>query len=122
MKKMLLYGFVLTLLSLGACSYYRTDEVMPCAGLPTDRNISYNLDISPIIQTTCALSNCHVAGFENGDFTNFDEIKKKADSGLLEQMITTGKMPQADTQGPKSLTNCQIELLKRWIREGGVNN
>src|SRR5215218_480901 len=121
MKNILKCGVVFVMLNLCACTYY-TAEVIPCDGQLVDRNISYKSDVSPIIGKTCALSGCHVTGFENGDFTSFDDIKKKADSGMLELMITTAQMPASDTQGPKSLTACEIELIKNWIKEGAVNN
>jgi len=121
MKKVLKWAGVFAALQLGACTY-DVVEVNPCDNLPVNRSISYTTDILPIVTTTCALPACHVTGFSRGDFTGYADLKKKADSGILEYKITSGEMPPPYTKGPKSLTPCQSELIRKWINQGAINN
>lgn len=121
MKKILKWAGAFAALQLGACTY-DVVEVNPCDNLPVNRSISYATDILPIMTTTCALPSCHVTGFSRGDFTSYPDLKKKADNGSLEYKITSGEMPPRYTKGPKSLTACQIDLIKKWISQGAINN
>jgi hypothetical protein len=121
MKKVFKWAGVLATLQWSACTY-DVVEVNPCDNLPVNRTISYATEITPIVTTTCALPGCHVTGFSKGDFTGYADLKKKADSGILEYKITSGEMPHPYTKGPKTLTACQIETFKRWISQGAPNN
>ena len=86
-------------------------------------NPSYTMDIKPIIDNTCALSGCHVTGFVQGDFTTYDGLKTRADSGaLLERVVTKKEMPPANSAGPVELTESQIKLFNCWIEDGAPNN
>jgi hypothetical protein len=121
MKKVLTWAGIVAALQLGACTY-DVVEVNPCDDQPVNRAISYRTDIVPILATTCALPGCHVTGFSRGDFTGYADVRKKADSGILEYKVTSGEMPHPYTKGPKSLTACQIETITRWVRQGAPNN
>ncbi|MDN5212887.1 hypothetical protein QQ020_12550 [Fulvivirgaceae bacterium BMA12] len=112
---------IFTCLLLTACiSEVREYEM--CETDQLDQAVSYSLEVAPIIRSTCTLPACHINGFENGDFTNFNQLKGKVDNGLLETVITTSQMPPAFTKGPKQLTYCEKKLIIRWIDEGGLNN
>jgi hypothetical protein len=78
--------------------------------------------VYPIVNKTCAIPQCHTTNFEHGNFNLFDEIKKKADSGKLIFMIETHQMPHGFTDGPFYLTTCEIETIKKWVKEGAKNN
>ena len=121
MKKVLKWAGVAAALQLSACAY-DVVEVNPCDNQPVNRAVSYANEITPITTTTCALPYCHVTGFSKGDFTGYADLKKTADSGILEYKITSGEMPHPYTKGPKSLTACQLETIKRWISQGAPNN
>lgn len=84
-------------------------------------DISFALHVSPIIRSTCAIPNCHVTGFENGNFIRFQELKDNVASGKLEFMIENREMPPSNTDGP-SLSLCDIETIRAWISAGAVNN
>lgn len=108
-------------LSLTACINEMRDYET-CASEQLDRAVSYSLDVAPIIRSSCALPSCHVNGFENGDFTNFSQLREKAENGLLEMVIITNQMPPDFTEGPKPLTHCEKKIIVKWIDEGGPNN
>ncbi len=85
--------------------------------------ISYQNDIVPIINTTCALSGCHIEGFSNGDFTSYNGLKSKADNGRLNSRVVVNKnMPPSNSSGPKSLSAQQIIAFKCWIADGAPDN
>ena len=89
-----------------------------CVGL----NVSYSDDILPLINRSCALSGCHVDGFNNGDFTSYDGLKERADSGSLDLRVVSQKsMPPASSSGP-TLTDDERLLFKCWIEGGALNN
>lgn len=82
----------------------------------------YFADVYPIIDRTCAIPACHVNGFRYGNFKNADEVKKLADNGRLEFMIVTRQMPAGTTSGPSFLTDCEINMITKWIKSGASLN
>lgn len=89
----------------------------------TNANVSYQSDILPIINSSCALSGCHVAGFNNGDYTSYAGLKAKADSGRLNaRVVIDQSMPPSNSPGPKTLSDAQIEAFKCWIEAGAPEN
>lgn len=106
---------------LGSCRNEKVDPIA-CEDPVSGETISYNLDVYPIISSNCILSNCHVTGFEKGNFTNFDEIKQKAESGVLRYMILTQQMPHGNTDGKYYLTDCEQTKILTWINAGSKNN
>ena len=124
MRKLIYITFKILCLSVivfGAC---RNEQIVPvpCKNPVSKETISYNLDVYPVISSNCTLANCHVTGFEKGNFTNFDEIKKKADSGILKYMIVTQQMPHGNTKGQTYLTDCEKTKILTWIDAGAKNN
>ena len=87
-----------------------------------DKEVSYAMDILPIVNAACALSGCHVDGFQNGDYTTFAGLKEKADNGRLKDRVVGKSMPPSNSNGPKSLSDEQIELFKCWIEGGALDN
>lgn len=80
--------------------------------------VSYNDNIAPIISTACSIAGCHVAGFEWGDFTSYEGLKEKAESGRLWLLVGVVKsMPPQNSLFPEDLA-----LLKCWLDEGALNN
>ena len=109
----------LLILGLGACSYIQSED--DCDLPMIDQELSYSLDVAPIIRSTCAIQSCHVAGFENGDFTTFETFKSKIDNGKLEFMISNREMPPANSKGP-ALMPCDLKTIRTWISQGAPNN
>src|SRR6185369_10657351 len=60
--------------------------------------VSFSKDIKPLINTRCAISGCHLPGFPQGDYTQFDSIKVKVNNGSFRlRVIDTKSMPPLDT-------------------------
>ena len=84
---------------------------------------SYADDIRPLMNSSCALSGCHVAGFSSGDFTGYAGLKAKVDDGsVMNRAIVQLNMPPSNSPGPTSLTSTEIELLSCWIEAGAPEN
>jgi hypothetical protein len=94
-------------------------DVTPCS-LPDQ--IHYFTDVYPIIDRTCAIPTCHVNGFQFGNFKNADEVKKVANNGKLDFMIVTRQMPAGFTNGPTYLADCEINMIRTWIKNGATLN
>lgn len=91
-------------------------EIDPCA-----QTISFQNDVKPIINSSCALSGCH-----NGDngadknwtvFTNFQGKRANVKDRITRPPGTPGHMPAAG-----SITNVQIQTIVCWVDQGGLNN
>ena len=122
----ILSAAILTLLvGLASCS---EDETMqpnpnPMANACEGVEVSYASDIVPIINVACALSGCHVEGFENGNFTTYQGVKSRADNGsLASQVVFSQNMPPNDSPGPTSLSSAQIQAFQCWIADGAPDN
>lgn len=76
-------------------------------------NSDYTTDISPLINNSCNLSGCHGMGSSNGDFTTYNGVKAKVNSGAFENRVITIKdMP------PGGLPDSSFYKLKCWIERG----
>lgn len=90
-----------------------------CTGL----NPSFANDVKPIIDASCAHSGCHGSGSSNGDYTTYDGVKKDAKNGRITNHAVVKKdMPRANSFGPSSLRQGQIDTLYCWIEAGALNN
>ena len=88
--------------------------------------VSFQEDILPILQASCAVQGCHAApnppkglnletyaDFEKGNVFNPGD----SDNSVVIQRIDGGGMPPGAPLG-----NDQIQLFKDWIDEGAENN
>ena len=79
--------------------------------------ITFSDVIKPIIDTNCAVSNCHVSGPSFlPDFTNFTTIQSYANA--IKERTATRDMPR----GGRALTNKQIAQIACWVDNGAQNN
>ncbi len=108
---------LMVMTSISSC-YYNIKVEPDCQ---TPDGISFANDVLPIIETSCAVTACHVQGFENGNFNNFDEFKEKADEGFVAQMLRTSQMPPPSLSGP-SLSLCEKDIILKWVEEGAKAN
>lgn len=79
---------------------------------------SYQNDIRPLVLNKCAISGCHVAGFVPGDFTLYQPLKDKANSGTLKMLVVDIKTMPPDA----SISLNQRNMVKCWIEQGALNN
>lgn len=112
-----------SLLILTSCFY---DEGLVEA-IPEDTIVSYSIDIQPIFSASC--TSCHPLIISAPDLTNensYDAIimgnyvvSKDLDASILYQKLL-GKPNVMPPSGP--LPQKEIDLFKKWIEQGALNN
>jgi hypothetical protein len=87
-----------------------------------EADLSYQVDIKPIISANCATSGCHagplaVSGLDLSTFSASSQIANNGDLvGRIE--ATSGAiMPPGANLGA-----CEIEKIKAWVADGALNN
>jgi hypothetical protein len=86
-----------------------TTETAKCSG-------SYSSDIKPIANSKCALKDCHGSGSSLGDFTQYAELKLRADSGWIRRNVFELKIMPPASAVP--LTEDEKQKLKCWLDNG----
>jgi hypothetical protein len=78
---------------------------------------SYATEVSAIIQTNCAVADCHAAGSTNGPgpLTNYSQISNAAVE--IKSAVVSRFMPQKG-----SLSSSQIKAISCWVDSGAPNN
>ena len=78
---------------------------------------SFASDVSPIIQSSCAISGCHAAGSVNGPgaLTSYTQIFNAR--AAIRVAIANGSMPKTG-----SLTTEQRNTILCWIDDGAASN
>jgi hypothetical protein len=78
---------------------------------------SYASDIKTIIETSCAVSGCHVTGgaapFALGSLSNV-----QSHAGEIKTATANGSMPKSGTP----LTQAQKDKIACWVDDGAPNN
>lgn len=76
--------------------------------------VSFDATINPIIQTSCAINNCH-NGRQFPDFRQFNNIK--ANAAKIKELTGNRSMPQEGM-----LTQGQIDAIACWVDDGAIDN
>lgn len=78
---------------------------------------SFANDVSPIIQTVCAVSGCHNTGSANGPgaLTTYQQVSNAKTN--IRSAVSSGLMPKNG-----SLTTDQKNAILCWIDQGANNN
>lgn len=118
---------MLTVTMMATSCYY--DEVPPEAVTPLPETVSYTKDIQPLWNESCI--GCHATGSTAPDLTAVNSYlaltknskyvvaKDAANSILYKCLIGEGAplMPKAG-----KISDSKIELVKKWINDGALNN
>ncbi len=127
MKKALIYGISLVVVSLILTGCYYDKEVDPnSGGLPT--NVSFSNDVQPVFTKNCAMSGCHdevpthnptlVIGASYNALISGGYINVPVpNAGILYQEISEGNMPPG-----APLSSHEANLIIAWLNEGAKNN
>ena len=82
-------------------------------------NVTYAVEMKPIIDTYCGYSGCHVSGSGIGNFTSYAGILSYLESGQIEdRALEQQDMPPAFSEGPDELTPEDFDTFKCWIENG----
>ncbi|WP_222940383.1 hypothetical protein [Hymenobacter sp. BT491] len=92
---------------------------IPCT---TPDVVSYSLSISPLLDRNCRT--CHNPTLLTGgvNLEDFAELKRRAGTGQLIGVVSHAPgFAQMPKDGAK-LSECDIELLRKWVDAGALNN
>jgi hypothetical protein len=98
-----------------SCEYHDLNDFVEAVPVACDHETSWQNDILPIIENSCAISGCH-DGISRRDWTQYDEVKKYAAQAKLRTQNRS--MP---FEGPP-LTHEQINVIACWVDAGAPNN
>ena len=118
MSKIFFSALILSFLFIGiACSKSNSGGGGSSVDCNTVANKAFAADVSPIIQSTCAITGCHEAGSLNGPggLTNYTQISTASSS--IQSAVSTGRMPKSG-----SLSTSQKNSILCWIQSGAPNN
>lgn len=120
------FSIMVTLLSLLLFSGCFYDEGL-AEIIPEDTIVSYAFDIQPIFDANC--TSCHPLVISTPDLTSGNSyeaimmenyiISKDEDGSILYQRLL-GKPNLMPPSGP--LPQLEIDLVKKWIEQGALNN
>ncbi len=80
-----------------------------------NRDISFNRDVFPLMQTSCAKSDCHGKNEYEPTLTTYEEISRNAAD--IKSVVLDGSMPY-----DRRFSSYEINLIVRWIDAGAKNN
>ncbi|HJS54579.1 MAG TPA: cytochrome c [Chitinophagaceae bacterium] len=117
-----IFAFALLCVFLNSCDKPPTTNPNPGGGSGGGGNCSgpaksFAADVNPIIQSSCASSNCHGASSSAGPgpLTTYSQIA--AAKASIKDAVSSKRMPRGS-----SLTDAQINAIVCWIDNGAPNN
>ena len=109
-------------LCIPACTF---DQLEPIAAPAVCDTLTptYDQQMVFLIETTCAYEGCHASGFSSGDYSTYSSMLTNLEQGkIFNRVIATRDMPPNYADGPKELTEEQIELFNCWLENGYPEN
>ncbi len=89
---------------------YNDKEELLYGNTTCDGNTSFAINVNPIIQSNCAIPDCHAAGSTNGPGPLQHIHKLKMLLSEIKSAVVSRFMPQGG-----SLTNSQIKTISCWV-------
>lgn len=81
--------------------------------------ISLVSDVMPVIETTCAISACHVSGEQSPNFSLKENVI--ANAPIVRNKLSEEAMPPNNSAGPE-LSTADRDKIICWIAEGALDN
>lgn len=94
---------------------------IPCM----DEDLTYEADVRPIIEATCAYSGCHLGGAP-GVYNSYDGLLNDLENGSFRDRVVTQRedpnvgMPPdyAPADRPENLTEEELTTITCWLEAG----
>ena len=119
MKKSLAAVFIGIIFLANGCYYDKEELLYPDALNCSTLNISFKTTIEPLIQTRCAITDCHAPSSTvvngPGELTSYNLIKQAAVQ--IKSAVVSGFMPENST-----LTATEKRSISCWVDAGAPNN
>lgn len=85
--------------------------------------VTYENDIKPLIQQSCATNLGPGTGCHDAWIFNYDNVKKSIDDGIFGSVIADESMPIVPNSfGIAPLTQAEKEMFECWICDGALEN
>ena len=79
---------------------------------------TYDTEIKPIIDATCAISGCHNSGSNKGELTTYAEVEPYLlDGSFRSRVLEKQNMPQGSV-----LTQVEIDKIQCWFENDFAEN
>ncbi|MEL6924567.1 MAG: hypothetical protein AAFO94_11010, partial [Bacteroidota bacterium] len=123
----LVFAGILGLVLLpSACTFDKLEE--PIVNLDcSSENPTYNTLVKPILDQSCAIAGCHVAGGGGiGNYSSYDDMQNYLNDNEFKKFVIDlkndpdrGMPPNWPTNpGPKDLTPDQFAIIQCWVEAG----
>lgn len=109
---------ICTAVLLTACKYDNEESLYEANTCTTDE-VTFSVHIAPIIQNSCATTDCHKAGgVAPGDFSSYEGLSASLNSGsFVNRVLVQKNMPPNG-----SLSDCEYDQIQAWVDAGSLNN
>ncbi len=119
MQRFQIFLIISTIALIISCS---KDKLDPNADNCPDV-ITYEADIKPIVDRTCSYSGCHDGANAPGNYNSFAGLSPFLnDSKFKARVIDRQDMPPNYSDGPTSLTQEELILIRCWMNGGYKEN
>jgi len=116
------FAVLITVLSCTADELPPPSVAADCEDTPT----SYDLNIKPIIDNSCAYSGCHLSGGAPGNYSSYQRLRGILEDGSFRSRVlnlrddpNVGMPPNYAPEGrPKDLTQEELQLIECWLADG----
>ncbi|MCR8558541.1 hypothetical protein KXD93_12870 [Mucilaginibacter sp. BJC16-A38] len=127
MKRLAIIAGILFVMVIGVTGCYK-DVILPKSG--TDPNAapieySYKTDIAPLLNTSCALSGCHVAGAQAPDLETAVSYNSLVNGGYVNTLVPKQSDLYIMINGNMEVhipSAADRQKIYDWIRTGALNN
>jgi hypothetical protein len=123
MKIKIFYFFLFTPI-LFSC-YNDTEEELYGITVCNFDNVTYSLNVAPIISNNCYACHSQVNAPSNGAgivLEGYNKLIIAANNGLLLESITHGPNASPMPKNAPQISDCNINTIKTWITNGAKND
>ena len=127
MRRTYLYTLMIVALVAGLASCYR-DVILPEAAVDPDgppQAVSYNSELKPLFNSSCALAGCHVTGAHKPYLTSDVSYLQIVNGGFVNTVVPKQSILYDKINGEmKEYIPSAVNRQKvyDWIRNGAPNN
>ncbi len=130
MTKKILIPLSLVIITFCGCYNDTITELYPNIVICDTSTVTWATHVQPIMQQNCAVSSCHDAQTQqsNYDFAKYVDVKRAADDksrdelGMLLGTVTHAAGYSQMPSGKPKMDECTLMKLKKWVREGALEN
>jgi hypothetical protein len=119
------YITILTILLVASACYNDTEQELYGTPVCNLENITYSIDIAPILSKNCYACHSQTTAPGNGAgivLEGYDKVTVAVENGLLIESITHGPDASPMPKNAPKMSDCNINKIEKWIADGALNN